>query len=112
MKKQIISTLYLLGAITASAGYISYAFQWEFAPYCITIGGTLIALAQINAPYRGDNLILKRLYRKQTFASLFIIAAGACMLYTSGNEWLILTIIATVIYLYTSFRIPIVERDK
>ncbi len=112
MKDKILTLLYVLGAIAVCAGYISNALDWEYAPFGITIGGTLIALAQINAPYKGRNLNLKRLYRKQIFASLFIIASGAAIIYTKGNEWIVLATIAAAIFLYTSFRIPMVEKKE
>ncbi len=111
MKNKIISILFIIGAIGVFIGYIAKAINWELAPYFVTIGGTCIALAQINSPYTGSNQTVKRLYRKQTFAGLFIVASGACMLYTTGNEWIVLTTIAAVIYLYTAFRIPTIEKQ-
>lgn len=113
MKERFLSILFVLGGISVCAGYVSNAMGWEYAPFGITIGGTLMALSQINAPYKGRNLNLKRLYRKQIFASLFIIASGAAIMYTSGNEWIVLATIAAAIFMYTAFRIPMVEKkDK
>lgn len=111
-KKDFMSLGAIIAGITIVIGYVSNAFQWSLAPYFIIIGGTLFALVQINDPYQGKNVTLKRLYRKQTFASLFIIAAGGCMLYTTGNEWIMLSTIAAAIYLYTAFRIPVISKKE
>lgn len=112
MKDKIITTLYIIGIIGVCIGLVSRSIKWEYAPYAVTISATLIALAQINTPLGDMEKSLKRLYRNQIFASLFLIASGACMLYTRGNEWIVLASIAALIYLYTAFRIPILEKKN
>lgn len=110
--KKLVPFLYLVGLLLCVTGLVLYATAWDASPYFVTIGATIIALAQINDPYKGENLIIRRLRRQQVFGSLFIIAAGAAMLYTRGNEWIILILIATIIYLYTSFRISYEEKKE
>ena len=110
--KRLLPFLYITGLILCVAGFILYATNWHLSPYFVTIGATLITLAQINDPYPGGNINIKRLRRQQTFGSLFLIAARAAMLYSRGNEWIVLVAIATVIYLYTSLRIPQEEKKN
>lgn len=112
--KQFISALYVVGAILALAGALMKATSWDiYAPYIVTIGGTMVTLAIFNTPIQGKSKILKRLRIQQIFGGLTLILAGAFMLYTRGNEWIASLTISAILQLYTSFRIPQEEaREK
>ncbi len=104
--KQLIPALYFVGAVMVLVGAAVYITGWLYAPYIYTIGATMLALAQFNTPYHGDNRIIKRLRRQQIFGALFLILAGAFMFFTTHNEWVAILAIGTFLQLYTSFRIP------
>lgn len=110
--KKIIPALYAIGGIMALIGAAVYITGWTLAPYIYTVGATLFALAQLNTPYDGDNKNIKRLRRQQTMGSLFLVAAGAAMIYLQNNEWIMILTIGAVIQLYTSFRIPQEEKKE
>lgn len=105
--KQFIPALYVVGAILALAGAVLKVTAWQiYAPYIVTIGGTMVTLAIFNTPLAFKTKILKRLRIQQIFGGLTLILAGAFMLYTRGNEWIACLTISAILQLYTSFRIP------
>ena len=110
--KKIIKSLFYIGTSLAFIGIVSKLGQWEYAPYLTVLGATLATLGQLNNPYKGNNLNIKRLVRKQFLASLFLIASGAAMMYLHNNEWVVCLMIAAILYLYTSFRIPAEEKKE
>ena len=95
----------LIGAVTHITG-------WFYSPYVFTIGATMAALAQVNSLYKGDNKVIKRLYRQQLLGGFFLILAGATMFFGSKNEWVVALTIGALIELYTSFRIPQEEKKE
>ncbi len=104
--KHAISALFAVGAIMLLTGAAVYVTGWEPAPYVYTVGATLVALAQWNTPLTVATRVLKRLRRQQLTGAALLVATGACMLYTHGNEWIVLLTIAAFLQLYTAFRIP------
>lgn len=110
--KKILPALYVVGAVMALIGAAVYITGWPLAPYIYTVGATLFALAQLNTPYEGENKNIKRLRRQQMMGALFLVGAGAAMLYLHGNEWIMVLTIGAVIELYTSFRIPQEEKRE
>ena len=108
--KKLIPYLFYLGALLTLVGVALQVTRWQYAPYLVTIGATLQALAQLNSPYTGDNKNIKRLVRQQFLATILLIAAGGSMLYFHNNEWILLVCIAAFLYLYSSFRIPQEEK--
>ena len=110
--KQLIPALFSVGAVMVVFGAAIYITGWMYAPYIYTIGAGFVALAQVNSPVVGKSPTLKRLRRQQIFASLGFVLAGAFMFTTHGNEWIVCLTIATIIELYTSFRIPQEEEKE
>ncbi len=103
--KKLLPYIYILGAIACLIGISLKITDWHYAPYLVTIGGTLMALAHLNDPYAGSNLTVKRLYRQQFLANILLIATGGTMLYFPGTEWIMLATVAAVLYLYSTFRL-------
>lgn len=104
--KQLIPALYFVGAVMVLVGAAVFITGWVYAPYIYTIGAAMLTLGQLNTPYRGDNRIIKRLWRQQVFGALFLLLAGAFMFFTTHNEWVAIFAIGTFLELYTAFRIP------
>lgn len=106
MRRQLISALFVVGAVMALLGAAVYITGWYLSPYVYTVGAALVALAQINSLSPCQNANVKRLRRQQIFAALLLVLTGAFMLFTHGNEWIVSLTIAALLELYTSIRIP------
>lgn len=109
---KLISALYIVGGVMTLIGAAVYITGWAPAPYIYTIGASMFALAQINTPYTGANKNIKRLRRQQVFGALFLVVAGALMVFMERNEWVVALTIGAVIELYTAFRIPQEEKKQ
>lgn len=90
----------------ALAGAAVYITGWPFAPYVYIVGAILVALAQIGTPTKRDTTVLRRLRAQQLTGATLLVAAGVLMLASRGNEWIVCLTIASVLEMYTSFRIP------
>lgn len=104
--KQILPALFTVGAVMVLVGAAVYITRWPAAPYVYTVGATLVALAQINERPRVQNPVIRRLRFQQILGALLLVVAGALMLLTRGNEWIVCLTIAAIFELYTSIRIP------
>ena len=102
----------MLGAIACLVGVSLKVTQWPYAPYLVTVGGTLMALAHLNDRYQGSNLVVKRLYRQQFLADILLIATGGTMLYFHGTEWIMVACVAAALYLYSTLRLIYEEKKE
>lgn len=110
--KQLISALFVVGAVMLLTGAVVYVTGWPLSPYIYTVGATMVAFAQINSPSRCKSPAVKRLRRQQIFGALLLVVTGALMLFARGNEWILSLTIAAVFELYTSVRIPQEEEKE
>lgn len=104
--KQLIPALFVVGAVMTIVGAAIYITGWFYAPYIYTVGSGFVALAQISTPVKGKSTTLRRLRVQQIFAALALVLTGIFMFTTNGNEWIACLTIATILELYTAFRIP------
>ncbi len=104
--KPLIPVLFMVGAILVLVGAAFFITGWPMSPYIYTIGATFVAMAQINSPSEYKTSTIKRLRRQQIFGALLLVLTGAFMFFTRGNEWIVSLMIAAIIELYTSVRIP------
>ncbi len=104
--KQLMTALFVIGAVMVLAGAVTFFEHWAYSPYIYTVGACLAALVQVNTPVRGKSKTLKRLRTQQIFGAIALVLTGAFMLFTHGNEWIACLTIATILTLYTAFRIP------
>ena len=110
--KKIAPYLFYIGGLSCLVGFVLKITMWQYAPFLVTIGATLMALAQLNTMYKGPNLSIKRLTRQQFFGTLLLLASGAAMLSLKDNEWIVLAIIAAFLYNYTAFRLHKEEKKE
>lgn len=113
--------IYCLGGLLLLTGAIMPAFpELQFAaPFVYTLGAVMFAAMQMLARYDGKNIILRRMRRQQLIGAVLLIVAGGLMFMSvlqlrpfSGDEWKLVLAIATVLQLYTSFRIPSVMQQE
>ncbi len=110
---QLSPAFFIVGSVLLLTGAITYVTHWPPAPYLFIIGAGFIMLAQINTSFHDNgNRIIKRLRIQQFLSSLLLFAAGIFMFITHGNEWIVCMLIAALLQLYTSFRIPQEEKKE
>jgi hypothetical protein len=102
--------LYIIGSLLILSGAASYMTRWTFSPYIYIVGACLFAVAQFLDRSPIDDFVIRRLQRQQLFGALFLICAGAFMLFLHRNEWIVALTIGAVIELYTVFRLDSEEK--
>lgn len=111
------NTLFAAGAVLLLLGFVQRLFGIlaEYSCWVIVVGAVLYASMQMLQSYDGDNFVAKRLRRQQIFSDfLFLLMAGLMVMqdngwgpeWTKGNAWIIPFAIATLLQLYTAFRLP------
>ena len=88
------------------AGACLIITHWVGAPYLYLAGAVLFGVMQVTDRYTGDSFVVRRLRRQQILAAFLLVLTGVLMLTLRHNEWVVCLLIAAVIELYTSFRIP------
>lgn len=104
--KPVRQMAYAVGGLLMVAGALLYVTRWAGASWLFIAGALLFGSAQLADKYTGDSFVVRRLRRQQMLASLLLVATGVLMLTLSHNEWVVCLLVAAVIELYTSFRIP------
>ena len=104
----------MVGAIVLLLGVCLQVTHWVGAPYVYLVGAVPFAYVQVvHDRYDGPSFIIKRLRRQQIFGALALILAGVFMFTLHRNEWIVCLTVASVLELYTAFRIPHeLEKEK
>ncbi len=107
------------GMIFVLIGVGCYFFH-QWAAYVVYgVGVLMFVPMQLLQRYEGSNFILRRLRRMQIISDVLFLLTGMLM-YLNGkfilnmyirNEWMLALTVATILQLYTAFRIP-AELDK
>lgn len=95
-----------IGAVLLFVGLAIKITNWVFAPYIYLVGAILFAYVQVMDSYDGNNIIIKRLRRQQILGASLLVLTGVIMLLCRHNEWTASLAIASILELYTAFRIP------
>lgn len=95
-----------IGAVLLFVGLAIKITNWVFAPYIYLVGAILFAYVQVMDSYDGNNIIIKRLRRQQILGASILVLTGVIMLLFRHNEWIASLTIASILELYTAFRIP------
>lgn len=76
--------------------------------YVYAIGAAVLLVSRIFAPYRGNVLRVKRLYRIEFWSSIFFCAAVFFLFYDDAQktDWLAFTLAGGALQIYTSIMIP------
>ena len=107
------------GMIFVLIGVGCYFFHQWAASVVYGVGVLMFVPMQLMQRYEGSNFILRRLRRMQIISDVLFLLTGMLM-YLNGkfifnmyirNEWMLALTVATILQLYTAFRIP-VELDK
>lgn len=103
--------LVTIGLLGVAAGAVLPILQGSFGSHLyawIYGSGALLSLAGrifMRAPR--SSTVLRRLYRIETWSSIFFCAAAVFMyMRTAPRDWIALTLAGGMVMLYTSIRIP------
>lgn len=110
----VLSTVGLLLIVAGTIIPIFQGFErpyWAMSrwfAYVYAAGAVVLFVSRLFAPYKGKNLRVKRLYRLETWSSVFFIVASFFLFYEleSSRNWLAFTLAGGAIQVYTSIMIP------
>ncbi len=102
----------LVGSVVLFAGLLLQFMKFEFAPYVYLVGAILFAWIQVKYGYEGKNIVIRRLRKQQLIGAMVLVLTGVVMLLWHRNEWIVCLSIASVLELYTAFRIPQEEEKE
>lgn len=103
---KLANILYYIGALLLFAGLVVRLFLPEYYSYVYICGASLFAVMQFLLRPRQEGLALRRLVIQQQLAGILFIVAGVLMFTHVRNEWLVALTCATLVELYTAYRIP------
>lgn len=111
--------LYRLAGLALVVGAVLPLFAPTAAAYTFAVGALIFAPIQLTDRYEGKNFTIRRLRRQQMLGALMLVVT-ACLMITAaygiapfrGHEWMITLLIATLLEVYTIFRIDWVERHE
>ncbi len=108
-------SIYNIGGLLVLAGAMLYLVPslQSYAPWVFILGAIAFASMQILAAYEGRSVVLRRLRRQQIIGAIILVATGFVMYMNvhnippfRGTEWMMFLMVAAILELYTSFRIP------
>ncbi|MBQ0089976.1 MAG: hypothetical protein KBT27_11680 [Prevotellaceae bacterium] len=110
---RINQVVYYIGAILIFIGAASWMMIPDIASYIFSLGAIMFAIEQIRCNYEGKNFVIRRLRHQQIIGAIMLLITGALMFadiyeikYLRHNTWMVSLMIAALLELYTSFRIP------
>ena len=102
-----------MGGLLVLVGAMLNPVESLVAVYVYCVGALMFVAMQMLESYEGDSFGVRRLRRQQIVGGLLLLLSGVAMfgqeyhiMYMQHNEWLIILLIAAMLELYTSFRIP------
>lgn len=109
--KKLKKHIYIIAAILMLVSAAIYITGWEYSKHVFVASSCAAAIVRISEYRTTGNNTLRRLRIQQIFASLAFIVTGMFMFTNrAGNEWIACFAIATLLEIYTAFRIPYVEK--
>lgn len=101
--------LFSIAALLLVCSAIGYLFQPLYAAYGMAFASAAIAVVRLSTPYKGTNIRLKRLHRRQIYAAILYVITSMLM-FKQRNEWIICLTCAALFELYAGFVIPREEK--
>lgn len=113
MKQNIMMALVTIGLLLIATGIVLPIIQGasiagDLFRYIYAAGAVMVLIGRLFSQYKGENKRLKRLYRIETWSSIFFCAAAFFLFYdkTIFRDALAFTLAGGVIQIYTSIMIP------
>ena len=99
-----------VGALALLVGLVLRMFLPGYYAVVYISGAVLFAVTQFLLRPRYDGLVMRRLVAQQQLAGMLLIGAGVLMFTHYNNEWILILLCATVMELYTVFRLSHEEK--
>ena len=115
------NAILLIGAVMMVIGSGANIFVQPWAPYVFGMGTIGFVLMQLKQKYDGSNIALKRLRRMVIISDVCLLLAAVMMFANMDNlfrldaityikyvhnNWVVVLMVAAMLQLYTSHRIP------
>ncbi len=107
--KRFFLLLNYAGAFALLAGLVMRMFLPEFYAMVYICGAALFVVTQFLLRPRYDNPVMRRLVAQQQLAGLLLLGAGVLMFTHYSNEWIVVLLCATIMEVYTVFRLSYEE---
>lgn len=108
--KRFFLLLNYVGALALLAGLVLRMFLPGYYAVVYICGAVLFAVTQFLLRPRYDGLVMRRLVAQQQLAGMLLIGAGVLMFTHYSNEWILILLCATIIEVYTVFRLSHEEK--
>ena len=108
--KRFFLLLNYVGALALLVGLVLRMFLPGYYAVVYICGAVLFAVTQFLLRPRYDGLVMRRLVAQQQLAGMLLIGAGVLMFTHYNNEWILILLCATVMELYTVFRLSHEEK--
>ncbi len=109
--RKIANLAFIAGSLTMLTTLILIAAGIDNAKLAFLVGSIVTAFGRFASYQKTDDIVLRRLMVQQMLASVLFVGTGALMLTTlRGNEWIGCLCIATVLEMYSAFRISHIEK--
>jgi hypothetical protein len=97
------ATFLLIGAILPIFGF--RIANYALAPFIFSLGVLGVVIGRYLQPIKGDDFRMKRLRIQQLFSTCFLVLS-AYLMFIEDSRWVLPLLIAAVIDLVISFRVP------
>lgn len=108
--KRFFLLLNYVGALALLVGLVLRMFLPAYFAVVYICGAVLFAVTQFLLRPRYDGLVMRRLVAQQQLAGMLLIGAGVLMFTHYSNEWILILLCATIIEVYTVFRLSHEEK--
>ena len=108
--KRFFLLLNYVGALALLAGLVLRMFLPAYFAVVYICGAVLFAVTQFLLRPRYNGLVMRRLVAQQQLAGMLLIGAGVLMFTHYSNEWILILLCATIIEVYTVFRLSHEEK--
>ena len=108
--KRFFLLLNYVGALALLAGLVLRMFLPAYFAVVYICGAVLFAVTQFLLRPRYDGLVMRRLVAQQQLAGMLLIGAGVLMFTHYSNEWILILLCASIIEVYTVFRLSHEEK--
>ena len=99
------------GAFALMAGLVMRMLAPEYYAVVYICGAVLFAVTQFLLRPRCESVVMRRLVAQQQLAGLLMVGAGVLMFTHYNNEGMVILLCATLIEVYTVFRLSHEETE-
>lgn len=103
--KRLFLFLNYVGAFALLAGLAMRMLLPAYYAIVYMCGAVLFAVTQFILRPRHEGLVMRRLVAQQQLAGLLFVGAGVLMFTHYSNEWILILLCATIMEVYTVFRL-------